>query len=196
MDEAAVLMGPAMFALAANAFVAGLVIGVGGWLVLRRIKRGGRGRLRRRSVPERPAPGAVETDQPRLRRGRGRDGGHDGCRGLHDHRRGLRGPVVGKSLRAAADDGVRGGTRQASPRRPPRSGAWRRDAVRFSTARDLSGGSENDHESVGGRHRSGRADGLSRAADVEPAGAGRSARDRRAGRGGPGVQPVGIDHGR
>ena len=43
MDEAAVLMGPAMLGLAANAFVSGLVIGIGGWLVLRRIKRGGRG---------------------------------------------------------------------------------------------------------------------------------------------------------
>ena len=32
MDEAAVLMGPAMLGLAANAFVAGLAIGVGGWL--------------------------------------------------------------------------------------------------------------------------------------------------------------------
>ena len=42
MDEAAVLMGPAVLGLAANAFVTGLVIGVGGWLVLRRIKRGGR----------------------------------------------------------------------------------------------------------------------------------------------------------
>ena len=42
MDEAAVLMGPAMLGLAANAFVTGLVIGVGGRLVLRRIKRGGR----------------------------------------------------------------------------------------------------------------------------------------------------------
>ena len=42
MDEAAVLMGPAMLGLAANAFVTGLGIGVGGWLVLRRVKRGGR----------------------------------------------------------------------------------------------------------------------------------------------------------
>ena len=43
MDEAVVLMGPSMLGLAANAFVAGLAIGVGGWLALRRIKRGGRG---------------------------------------------------------------------------------------------------------------------------------------------------------
>ena len=42
LDEAAVLMGPAMLGLAANAFVAGLLAGVGGWLVLRRVKRGGR----------------------------------------------------------------------------------------------------------------------------------------------------------
>ena len=45
LDEAAVLMGPAMLGLAANAFVAGLVFGVGGWLVLRRVKRGGRAGL-------------------------------------------------------------------------------------------------------------------------------------------------------
>ena len=45
LDEAAVLMGPAMLGLAANAFVVGLVAGVGGWLVLRRIKRGGRAGL-------------------------------------------------------------------------------------------------------------------------------------------------------
>ena len=40
-DEAAALLGPALLGLAANAFVAGLVAGVGGWLLLRRIKRGG-----------------------------------------------------------------------------------------------------------------------------------------------------------
>ncbi len=45
LDEAAVLMGPAMLGLAANAFVIGLAAGVGGWLVLRRIKRGGRAGL-------------------------------------------------------------------------------------------------------------------------------------------------------
>lgn len=45
LDEAAVLMGPAMLGLAANAFVVGLVVGVGGWLALRRIKRGGRAGL-------------------------------------------------------------------------------------------------------------------------------------------------------
>ena len=41
MDEAAALMGPAVLGLAANAFVAGLVAGVAGWLLLRRVKRGG-----------------------------------------------------------------------------------------------------------------------------------------------------------
>ena len=41
IDEAVVLLGPALLGLAANAFVTGLVIGVGAWTVLRRIKRGG-----------------------------------------------------------------------------------------------------------------------------------------------------------
>ena len=41
VDEAAVLLGPGLLGLAANAFVTGLVVGVGGWLLLRRIKRGG-----------------------------------------------------------------------------------------------------------------------------------------------------------
>ena len=41
VDEAAVLMGPALLGLAANSFVPGLVAGVGGWLLLRRAKRGG-----------------------------------------------------------------------------------------------------------------------------------------------------------
>ena len=41
MDEAAVLLGPAVLGLAANQFVAGLAAGVGGWLLLRRVKRGG-----------------------------------------------------------------------------------------------------------------------------------------------------------
>ena len=50
LDEAAVLMGPAMLGLAANAFVAGLGIGVGGWLALRRIKRGGRSGLLMQAV--------------------------------------------------------------------------------------------------------------------------------------------------
>ena len=45
LDEAAVLMGPAMLGLAANAFVMGLAVGVGGYLALRRIKRGGRAGL-------------------------------------------------------------------------------------------------------------------------------------------------------
>ncbi|MCY4005087.1 MAG: type IV conjugative transfer system protein TraL [Rhodospirillales bacterium] len=41
VDEAAVLMGPALLGLAANAFVTGLAAGIGGWLLLRRVKRGG-----------------------------------------------------------------------------------------------------------------------------------------------------------
>ena len=41
VDEAAALMGPALLGLAANQFVPGLIAGVGGWLVLRRVKRGG-----------------------------------------------------------------------------------------------------------------------------------------------------------
>ena len=41
VDEAAALMGPALLGLAANQFVPGLVAGVGGWLLLRRVKRGG-----------------------------------------------------------------------------------------------------------------------------------------------------------
>ena len=45
MDEAAVLMGPAMLGLAANAFVPGLAMGLVGWLALRRFKRGGRAGL-------------------------------------------------------------------------------------------------------------------------------------------------------
>ena len=45
LDEAAVLMGPAMLGLAANAFVMGLAVGAGGYLALRRIKRGGRAGL-------------------------------------------------------------------------------------------------------------------------------------------------------
>ncbi len=45
MDEAAVLIGPAVLGLAGNAFVMGLAIGAGAWLVLRRIKRGGRAGL-------------------------------------------------------------------------------------------------------------------------------------------------------
>ena len=45
MDEAAVLMGPAMLGLAANAFVTGFALGAGGWLALRRVKRGGRAGL-------------------------------------------------------------------------------------------------------------------------------------------------------
>ncbi len=41
LDEAAMLMGPVVLGLAANAFVAGLVAGVAAWLTLRRVKRGG-----------------------------------------------------------------------------------------------------------------------------------------------------------
>ena len=41
MDEAAALLGPAVLGLAANAFVTGLVAGASGWLLLRRVKRGG-----------------------------------------------------------------------------------------------------------------------------------------------------------
>ena len=41
VDEATVLMGPTLLGLAANAFVPGLVAGVAGWLLLRRVKRGG-----------------------------------------------------------------------------------------------------------------------------------------------------------
>ena len=41
VDEAAVLMCPALLGLTANSFVPGLVAGVGGWLLLRRAKRGG-----------------------------------------------------------------------------------------------------------------------------------------------------------
>ena len=40
-DEAAALLGPAVLGLAANQFVMGLVAGIAGWLVLRRVKRGG-----------------------------------------------------------------------------------------------------------------------------------------------------------
>jgi len=41
LDEAAVLLGPAVLGLAANAFVTGLVAGLGAWALLRRAKRGG-----------------------------------------------------------------------------------------------------------------------------------------------------------
>ena len=41
LDEAAVLLGPAVLGLAANAFVTGLVAGLGAWALLRRTKRGG-----------------------------------------------------------------------------------------------------------------------------------------------------------
>ncbi len=41
LDEAAVLLGPAVLGLAANAFVIGLVAGLGAWALLRRAKRGG-----------------------------------------------------------------------------------------------------------------------------------------------------------
>ena len=41
MDEAAALIGPAVLGLAANAFVMGLAAGAAGWMLLRRVKRGG-----------------------------------------------------------------------------------------------------------------------------------------------------------
>ena len=41
LDEAAVLLAPAVLGLGANAFVTGLLAGAGAWLLLRRIKRGG-----------------------------------------------------------------------------------------------------------------------------------------------------------
>ncbi len=41
LDEAGVLLGPAVLGLAANAFVAGLTAGLGAWWLLRRVKRGG-----------------------------------------------------------------------------------------------------------------------------------------------------------
>ena len=40
-DEAAALLGPAVLGLAANRFVMGLVAGIAGWMLLRRVKRGG-----------------------------------------------------------------------------------------------------------------------------------------------------------
>ena len=49
-DEAAALLGPALLGLAANAFVSGLVAGLGGWLLLRRIKRGGGGNVAHRAL--------------------------------------------------------------------------------------------------------------------------------------------------
>ena len=41
LDEAAVLLGPVVLGLAANAFVTGLLVGLGAWALLRRAKRGG-----------------------------------------------------------------------------------------------------------------------------------------------------------
>ncbi len=41
LDEAAMLMGPVVLGLAANAFVMGLVAGIAVWLTMRRVKRGG-----------------------------------------------------------------------------------------------------------------------------------------------------------
>ena len=41
LDEAAVLLGPAVLGLAANAFLTGLVAGLGAWTLLRRAKRVG-----------------------------------------------------------------------------------------------------------------------------------------------------------
>ena len=42
LDEAAALLGPAVLGLAANAFVTGLLAGLGAWALLRRAKRGRR----------------------------------------------------------------------------------------------------------------------------------------------------------
>ncbi len=41
LDEAAVLLGPVVLGLAANAFIAGLLAGLAAWWLLRRAKRGG-----------------------------------------------------------------------------------------------------------------------------------------------------------
>ena len=41
LDEAAALLGPALLGLAANAFLTGLLVGLAGWALLRRAKRGG-----------------------------------------------------------------------------------------------------------------------------------------------------------
>ena len=41
LDEAGVLLGPAVLGLAANAFVTGLLAGLCAWWGLRRVKRGG-----------------------------------------------------------------------------------------------------------------------------------------------------------
>ncbi len=41
LDEAAVLLGPAVLGLAANAFVTGMAAGVAAWGLLRKMKRGG-----------------------------------------------------------------------------------------------------------------------------------------------------------
>ena len=60
LDEAAALLGPAVLGLAANAFVTGLVAGLGAWALLRRAKRGGGadvGDLRPLLVPARLHPG-------------------------------------------------------------------------------------------------------------------------------------------
>ncbi len=40
-DEAAALLGPAVLGLAANQFVTGLLAGLAGWWLLRRVKRSG-----------------------------------------------------------------------------------------------------------------------------------------------------------
>ena len=50
VEEAAALMGPALLGLAANHFVPGLVAGTAGWLLLRRIKRGGGANIARYAV--------------------------------------------------------------------------------------------------------------------------------------------------
>ena len=74
LDEAAALLGPALLGLAANAFLTGLLVGLAGWALLRRAKRGGRGDLRALLVPSRIRAGsqgrAAEPPAPlhRMRR--------------------------------------------------------------------------------------------------------------------------------
>ena len=69
-------------------------------------------------------------------------------------------------------------TRQASPRTPPASGACRRGRGPVRTERHQWRGPGEDHESLGQRHRPRRANGFSRASDVEPTGDRRSDDDR------------------
>ena len=88
VDEAAALMGPALLGLAANQFVPGLIAGVGGWLVLRRVKRGGGANIARYArfrtmTCAGPRPGTViETPVAGFVAGSGKTG--------------VRGPVVSR----------------------------------------------------------------------------------------------------